>query len=224
MKDRMDEQAETPPARVLAAVERAALHRARPGAGAPFHDLRAHLALPARSGGSAALRLRLAQLEREGLLPARAEHGRTLWSTTPRGRALLARSLAAGRVPALPESPQHSRWRRARTLARIEAARLAADLADSLRSCELLLSRLDGPAARRPSSDEWFALAERLHRACRRVGSAQHVLLEWPEPEEARADLDDLSDPGDAAPADRLDAVRARRAGRRNTRLWRDPG
>ncbi|HEY0517104.1 MAG TPA: hypothetical protein VGD00_08290, partial [Solirubrobacteraceae bacterium] len=155
---------------------------------------------------------------------SRSERGVAVWAPTPAARRLLSLARAEGREPRLAESPQHAAWRRARTLARLEIGRLAADLRDSLDSCEQLLARLDGPPARAPHSDEWFALADRLRRDCRRLGSAQHCLREWHEPDDARADVDDLVDDGDAALGEQLTIVRARRAGRRNTRLWREVG
>jgi hypothetical protein len=74
-----------------------------------------------------------------------------------------------------------------------------------------------------PGSDAWFELAERLHRAARRLGSATHCLYEWTEPDYDRADIDDHVSPADLAldPRERQ-RRQARRAGRRNTRLWSD--
>ena len=77
----------------------------------------------------------------------------------------------------------------------------------------------------RPHSDAWFELAETLRRAARRVGSAGHCLYEWPEPGDARADLDDRREPEDRCLRPPLRRRRrALRAGRRNIALWRDAG
>jgi|SRR5579884_2312130 len=224
----MDERAqdqrriELDEALVLAAVRRACVQRTRPGAGAPLHEVRAHLGLAPRSAAAARLPGRLRELQRAALLAHAREHGVSVWSLTGAGRERLAAARAGGREPSLGESPQHAAWRRARTLARIEIGRFAADLRGSLLACERLLARLgQGPGAA-PSSDEWFALAERLRRDCRRLGSAQHCLHEWQEPDEDAPDVDRLIDAGDAALGERLTQVRALRAGRRNTRLWWD--
>ncbi|HEY0517416.1 MAG TPA: hypothetical protein VGD00_09870, partial [Solirubrobacteraceae bacterium] len=175
---------------VLAAVARAALHRVgHDDDGATLRDVRAHLGIAARTAVAVALRARLTELERRRLLASRSERGVAVWAPTPAARRLLSLARAEGREPRLAESPQHADWRRARTLARLEIGRLAADLRDSLGSCEQLLARLDGPPARAPHSDEWFALADRLRRDCRRLGSAQHCLREWHEPDDARADV-----------------------------------
>jgi len=74
-----------------------------------------------------------------------------------------------------------------------------------------------------PGSDAWFELAERLHRAARRLGSATYCLHEWMEPDDDRADIDDHVSPADSPlnPRERQQRE-ARRAGRRNIRLWSD--
>ncbi|MHB8531559.1 MAG: hypothetical protein ACYDC2_02450 [Solirubrobacteraceae bacterium] len=207
---------------VLAAARRAALHRGRTAVA--LRELREHLGIAPRSGAAAELRERVAGMEREQLLLRRRAHGVSVWALAPRGRRLLAAARARCATPTLGESPQHAAWRRARMLARIEIGRLGADLRDTLCSCQTLLALLqDGPPGRAPSSDEWFELAERLRRDCRRLGSAQYCLREWQEPDEEHADIDDLRDAGDAALGSALPAVRARRAGRRNTSLWGEP-
>jgi hypothetical protein len=40
-------------------------------------------------------------------------------------------------------------------------------------------------------SDEWFKLAPRLENDCWRLASATYCLREWPEPDDARADVDE---------------------------------
>lgn len=237
-REQWQEPGELPDELVLAAVERAVRHRPGPrrrgerssrrerggereswlDAAATTRDVRAHLSLATHSAAGRGLKARLSALEARGLLKRGREHGVESWALTDEGRELVARKGA----PALPESPQHARWRHARGLARNESGRLAADLRDSLGSCARLLDRLEGPPGSLPHSDEWFELAERLRRDCRRVGSAQHILREWLEPEESRPDVDALTDSRDVRLGERLPIVRALRAGRRNTRLWRD--
>jgi hypothetical protein len=73
------------------------------------------------------------------------------------------------------------------------------------------------------SSDGWFEMANRLRKAAWRLGSATFCLLQWSEPADDRADIDDHSMPGDVLLDDDERAHhRHRRSGRRNTSLWRD--
>jgi hypothetical protein len=68
-----------------------------------------------------------------------------------------------------------------------------------------------------------FEVADRLRSTCRRLGSARHCLYEWAEPDDKRSDADDHTNPPDAALTSQERLLRqARRAGRRNVRLWRD--
>ncbi len=71
------------------------------------------------------------------------------------------------------------------------------------------------------SADEWLVLGRRLSFECRRLASARYCLHEWPEPDDAERDADDIG-AGAGAPAPPW--LRALRAGRRNVRLWREPG
>jgi hypothetical protein len=52
-------------------------------------------------------------------------------------------------------------------------------------------------------SDTWFGLAGRLKTECYQLGSATYCLREWPEPDDARADVDEV-------------------LGRRNVWQWKD--
>ncbi len=202
---------------VLAAVDRATRHRAGAPSGAPAGSILEHLALGRRSGASRAVRARLQELELEGTVERRLRHGLAVWSLTGKGLRRLERDARAGEAPALPESPQHRRWRNARTAAALEIDRLRGSLEEALADAERLL------ATERPHSDAWFELAETLRRTARRVGSAGHCLYEWPEPDDARADIDDRREPEDRCQQPPLRRRRrALRAGRRNIALWRD--
>ena len=76
-------------------------------------------------------------------------------------------------------------------------------------------------AAPPPHSDAWLELGEDLRRDSRRLASAVHCLHEWSEPPDTRADLDERAEPADETLDPALAARRrARRAGRRNIRLW----
>lgn len=211
----------TPPARppdelVLAALERAARHHLRDTSAVPVWAILEHLDILARSAPARHVRAQLDAMQIEGLLERSRRHGIPTWALSATGRRRLRRAQRAGGLPALPESPQHRAWRNARTLAAQELERFRQTLRERLDQAALLLDA-DPP----PHSDAWLELADELRRACRQLASASHCLREWPEPDDARADHDELLEPGDRRlqPA-QLALRRTRRAGRRNTRLW----
>jgi hypothetical protein len=203
---------------ILAAVRRAVMHDASiPARGAPFWILCAHLGLPRRSGASRELRAGLEQLEARRLVSRSSRHGVPVWALTPEGEQTLA---GLDRPPPLPESPQHLAWRRARDRAAVEIESFRDELEAMLAEASQLLEH-ERHATRAVHSDAWFELAARLRTCTRRLGSAAHIVREWPEPDDARADLDQLSGPGDELiGTDALTRRRAARAGRRNTHLW----
>lgn len=201
---------------VLAAIERAARHRARDTPAVPIWAIAEHLALPRRSARGRRLRAQLERLVATGALEPGRRRGVPTWALSARGRRRLRGARLAGQAPMLPESPQHLAWRNAQTLAACEIERFRRALADGLEQARRLLD------AQPPGhSDAWFELGERLHRDARRLGSASHCLREWPEPQDERADLDERSEPGDERlAAGELARVRSRRVGRRNVSLW----
>ncbi|HSZ14386.1 MAG TPA: helix-turn-helix transcriptional regulator [Solirubrobacteraceae bacterium] len=214
---------------VLAAVDRAERHSASITKGVPIWQVLDHLAIASRTKRARRARALLQELEASGSLECVRRRSLPVWALTSRGRRRLSRARRAGRLPALGESPQHRRWREARALAgqRIEGFRL--ELLDAVEHARELLAAPvpDPPAVDAPdaalgvTSDVWFEVGEQLHRACRRLGSASYCLWEWREPEDARADVDDLGALGDEAFDARARAVRrARRGGRRNPLLW----
>ncbi len=186
--------------------------------GVSLRAIVAHLGAGLRSGVARSARVRLRELEEAGSVERTRTRGVEVWSLTARGRRRLQRLRARGAEPALPESPQHRAWREARLAAQLEIDRFAAALRAELDAASAMLA-----ADPRPPSDAWFELAERLRTSARRLGSAQHLLHEWPEPDEGRADVDERVGAGDEAlsPA-RRQRLRALRAGRRNVRLWRE--
>jgi hypothetical protein len=203
---------------VLAAVARAERHQLREQRGVPAWAILDHLALSPRGAAARPLRARLAALEANGWLERSRRHSAPTWALTASGLRRLRRAQHRGELAALPESPQHRAWRNARTVAAHEIERFRAGLAErSARAARLL------EAEPPPHSDAWLELAEELQRACRRLASASHCLYEWAEPDDARADVDRHSEPGDAQLEPGARAVRrARRGGRRNVRLWND--
>jgi hypothetical protein len=201
---------------VLAAVERAARHHARDTPAVPVWSVLEHLDLRRRTAAARHVVARLDALHAGGWLASSRRHGSPTWVLTAGGAERLRRARRAGSLPALPESPQHCAWRTANTAAGQEIDRFERELRARLADATALLD-----ANTRPHSDTWLELAEELQRAARRVGSASHCLYEWTEPDDARADVDEHVEPGDEALAPAVRVRRqARRAGRRNVRLW----
>jgi hypothetical protein len=204
---------------VLAAIDRAERHNPSRPPGVPVWQVYDHLSIAKRSEPARHVRAQLNALEAAGSLRQGRRQGVQTWALTSAGRRRLTQARRTGKVPELPESLQHRAWRDARTVAAQEMDRFLVSVRDGLDEAMRLLDA--DPAA---ASDAWFELGERLHRDCRRVGSATHCLREWAEPDDARADIDDQVDPAD----ERLDPDerakrRARRTSRRNVGLWGTP-
>jgi len=201
---------------VLAAIDRGERHNPARPPGVPVWRVYDHLSIAKRSELARHVRAQLDALKTAGSLTHGRRRGVQTWALTSTGRRRLTQARRAGKVPALPESPQHHAWRNARTAAAQEIDRFLVGVREGLHEAMRLLDA--DPAA---TSDAWFELGERLHRDCRRLGSATHCLREWSEPDDARADVDDRLDPADErfGPAERANR-RARRTGRRNISLW----
>lgn len=200
---------------VLAAIDRAARHRARDVAAVPTWAIFAHLAVARRSSAARHVNVRLDVLHAAGWIEPARVHGVACWELTGAGQRHLKRSRRRGEVGELPESPQHQAWRNARTVAAQEIERFRRALRASLGEAERMLDAED------TGSDALFELADRLHGDCRRVASATYCLREWSEPDDARADLESHLDLAASGLSDTDQALRrARRAGRRNIRLW----
>ncbi|HTX12209.1 MAG TPA: helix-turn-helix transcriptional regulator [Solirubrobacteraceae bacterium] len=204
---------------VLAAIDRAERHNPARLPGVPLWGVYDHLSIAKRSGPARHVRARLDALEKTGSIVRSRRHGIPTWALTSTGRRRLTLASRSGKVPELPESPQHRAWRNAKTAAAQEIDRFLHGVREGVDEAMRLLDA--DPAA---ISDAWFELGERLKRDCWRVASATHCLREWSEPDDARADVDDHSDPADKRfdPDERLKR-RARRAGRRNIGLWDMP-
>jgi hypothetical protein len=204
---------------LLAAIERACRHDARPNPAVPVWTILEHLDIRKRTAGALHVGERLQMLHAAGLLEGSRRHGVATWALTSAGRGRLQRARAAtGALAPLPESPQHRTWRAARTAAQQEIERFREQLRAHV---ERAMRLLDSSAV--PHSDVWLELGEQLQRGCQRVASASHCLYEWHEPDDLRADIDQRVEPTDST----LDChtrgrLRARRAGRRNFRLWKE--
>ncbi len=202
---------------VLAAIDRAERHDPHKSRlGVPVWRVYDHLSIAKRSGPARRVRARLDALETAGSIERARRHGVPTWALTSTGRRRLTLARRAGSLPELPESPQHRAWRNAKATAAQEIARFLLSVRDALNDAARLLDA--DPAA---MSDAWFELGERLQQDCRRVGAATYCLREWNEPDDTRPDVDDHSDPSDKGHDPReQNKRRARRAGRRNIRLW----
>jgi hypothetical protein len=175
-------------------------------------DVRRHVGLPKSSPG---VKGRLIELVYQGALLKERRHGVEIWVLTSKGRRRLSRKRRSGMELVLPESPQHEAWRKARALAEQEIDGYYHNLRDCLKEA---LDLLDAS----PDSDAWSAIAPRLKQAAWRVGSATHCLREWPEPDDAKADIDEGITPAEK----KLDngaqyRRRALRSGRRNPLNWK---
>ena len=190
---------QTPDVVILAAIERASLHRAR-GSIVPVWAIFAHLSIPRRSGAARHVQQRLLAMQEAGKVAPHLTHGVKAWEITSSGRRYLRR---AG-VVELPESPQHAAWRNARTLAEQEVERFEQELTGTLTAALELVER-------ESRSDAMFEMARRLLIEFRRLGSAIYCLREWEEPTDDRPDLETPETP----------ALRELRMGRRNPNGWR---
>ena len=172
---------------VLAAIDRAARHRhpdLRPGI--PIAILKEHAGLSWGGWSTLQLRPQLERLEAAGLVRLFKSSSRVVWSLTDTGQQRLDDVRAAGKLDPLPEAPQHRRWRQAREAAHTEIDQLHTDLGVLLDEAAQLHQ-----ATSQPSSGAWLDLAGRLGNACKWLGSATYCLHEWPEPDDATADVTD---------------------------------
>lgn len=197
---------------VLAAVERAEVHRARREPGVFPRDAFQHMGFAYNAAATRQFRPHLDALIAAGLLEVASRKKVELWLLTSAGHRALADAQGKGEAALLPESPQHRKWRHSREAAseRIEGYRN--ELRDLLGEAESLLD-----AGTRAHSDSWFDLATRLAAPATCIGAAIYCLLEWPKPDDASPDVDDYSDPDDdnLSPEER-GRRRSLRMGRRN--------
>lgn len=196
---------------ILAALDRAVRHRdAGPVTVRSIHD---HLALSPRSRAARHVRTRLPGLAESGAVERSRARGFVLWSLTSAGSASLTRARRSGSIE-LPESPQHRAWREARASAEQEVERFEQEAINAITDAMALVES-------ESSSDGLFAVAERLRGELWRLASATYCLSEWPEPDDATADIDDRLDARERelAPAEQM-ALLALRAGRRNVINW----
>lgn len=166
---------------VLAAIQRAQRHKAK----RPVlrGEIAENLGFVHSGYTTRRLRPQLESLQAGGSLERLREHGLEVWALTPPGTRRLAAGRRAGKVGALPESPQHRRWRHTReeAAARYDDFRIL--LYEALEAAEDAVEPADGP-----SSEVLLELSERLEAAFWLLGSATYCRDEWPEPDDARMD------------------------------------
>jgi hypothetical protein len=170
-------------AQILAAIHRAEVHDKQDDASRS--DIAAHLGFAHNSWTTKRLRPQLDALRAAGQIRDVRRNGLDLLALTAAGRWALEKAQSAGAV-ILPESPQHRKWRHSSTMAgdRIDGFREA--LRASMAEVGALLDAEQTP------SDAWFEFGKRLGAECKRLGSATHCLFEWSEPDDARADVDEV--------------------------------
>ena len=173
---------------ILAALERAALHEQEEEV--PTSVLMEHLGFEWAPPTNRLFFPRLEELRKAGLLISRERRGEPLWSLTSVGRKRLAEERESDEVGELPESPQHRAWRHAREQAAVRNEGFRDELSDAIQQAYDLLYQPQSV-----SSDEWFALSERLRWGAWRFGSATYCLTEWPEPDDAMPDPDENPGP-----------------------------
>jgi hypothetical protein len=183
---------------LLAAIERAERHRGDDTPGVLLSTLVAHLGLVHGSWSTRRVRPQLEELQAAGFVERARRHGAILWGLTSSGHKRL--DAARGAIGSLPESPQHRKWRYARVAA---TERIGGFREDLRRAVDEVKSLLDADG--QTPSVTWFEFSACLQRACWLLASATHCLSEWPEPDDAHADID-------------TDQYR----GRRNTWQWDD--
>jgi DNA-binding MarR family transcriptional regulator len=130
-------------------------------------------------------------LEAAGLIKQYRRDRRNRWGLTTKGRKRLDTVRAD---TALPEAPQHRRWREAQAAASERIAGFKGDLSGALGEATSLLEADD-----EADSATWFEISERLHKTGRLFASATHCLREWTEPDDSQPDSDDDAPHGQRA-------------------------
>jgi hypothetical protein len=172
---------------LLAAIDRAERHRATPEEpGVVLAAVKEHLGLNRGSWTTRRLQPQLAALQTAGLIEMVRRRSRDMWRLTSTGQQRLGSARRAGETDALPEAPQHRKWREGRTAATERNPEFRDELRGVLAETTGLLD-----APEQIGSGMWFELGLRLQRATARLAAATYCLNEWTEPDDSRADIDD---------------------------------
>lgn len=174
---------------VLAAVERAQRHGDR----IYHHDVAEHLGFERGGATTRRLRPQLEALREDGSLATERYHQTAIWMLTPRGRGRLGAARRRGALEPLPESPQHRTWRHARVEA---ATRLEGICGAVLAALEAADEVMGGGESRPGNSTAHLEVSKRLGHEFWRLRVAVHCMREWPEPDDARRDIDDSAPAG----------------------------
>ncbi|MGA9313229.1 MAG: hypothetical protein WBV77_01240, partial [Solirubrobacteraceae bacterium] len=197
---------------VLAAAERAERHQARSEPGVMPREVFEHMGFVYNAAATRQLRPRLDGLMEAGLLEHARRSSVRLWVLTSAGRLTLAQARHEDEAVALPESPQHRKWRHSHAKAAERIERYREELRALLGEAETLLA-----ADTRAHSDMWFCLANRLPGPATSIGAAIYCLTEWPEPSDTQPDIEDYSDPrDDSLKPEERQRRRSLRTGRRH--------
>lgn len=169
---------------VLAAVERSQRHLDK----VFRRDVAEHLGFTNSGATTRRLRPQLESLRDDGSLASeRLNRLSEIWTITRRGRGRLAAARRRGAIEPLPESPQHRTWRHARETAFDCLEDACGEVLAALAEADDVLG---GGESRPGDSTRHFEVGERLERRFSRLGIAIHCLHEWPEPDDARRDVD----------------------------------
>lgn len=173
---------------VLAALDRAERHSNHDRGGVIVATLYDHLGVRKQTAAARRVREQVAVLVEAGSVERARRNGVATVVLTAAGRRRLARAQRAGTVPALPESPQHRKWREAHDRAEVEVDRFVQQAHEAIGEVVGLLDGLAGLTPHRPTSDALLAARERLHHALFLAASATYCFYEWPEPDDATRD------------------------------------
>ncbi len=165
---------------ILAAIGRAQRHGQTEGV--LWNRVREHVGVVNRAYTTRGLRAQANDLVAAGAVRVFRRSGNRVWGLTDEGRRRLTRAGREGKVPRLPEAPQHQAWRLARELAVDRIAPLRAAVGDALAETQVLLKNEEAGA------QAWFAQANRLKALCSELGWVTYCLDEWAEPDDGRPD------------------------------------
>lgn len=153
------------------------------GVGVVWPELVEHLGFARTSATTRKLRPQVARLVGAGLVETGQRYANPVWRLTSDGRKQVAKARRKREALELPESPQHRAWRHARANAGRRSGRLREQLRSSVGEAAVLL---DGCG----DSDAYFRLRHRIGPQLEQLGAAVYCLREWPEPDDAVADID----------------------------------